>query len=139
MCWQTEAFFPISSFLTSHNTLLQQYLAFCWSFLALFGSTKLSHQLFSHTLCLVRGIDDAIPVSPTSPVFFTSAYVPSFVTVNVALHRLGSVSPTGGRTAFQTPQTRPYYQFMRFVASAAVNYTDLFNHGCVRKVRIYII
>ena len=53
-----------------------------------------------------------------------------FVTVNVALRPLGGVFFIGGRTTSQTRKTRPYYQFMRFAASAAVNYTDLFNHGC---------
>ena len=125
MCWQTEANFPINSFLTPHNALLQQYLAVCLSFLA-FLSFPTYNLVVSHALPLVPGRGYAIPASPTSLSFcleFMSACTPPFVTVNIALRRLGGVSLTGAHTTFQTGQTRPYYQF---TWSAAVNYTDGF-------------
>ena len=89
LCWQTQILFQINIFLTpTTRSSLQQYIAFSWSFLALFGLSNLSRQLFSHALRLVRGIDDAIPASPPSLTFclefrFTRTF--PFVTVNVVV------------------------------------------------------
>ena len=65
-----------------------------------------------------------------STLEFRSAYTPPFVSANTALYPLGGMSPAGGRTTFQTGQTRPILPVLCSLSVA--NYTDGFTYGHVR-------
>ena len=62
-----------------------------------------------------------------STLEFRSAYTPPFVSANTTLYPLGGMSPAGGRTTFQTGQTRPILPVLCSLSVA--NYTDGFTHG----------